>query len=205
MNNSFKYTAVDLLKKVIEFTNMTPNPEEWTFEKQVDNDPRFVRLQQIQALIWAFIPELLCSKGIRENIESFYSGEFIQTRQIEDYGRLLDNMDKTISKSSFYDAPKEKIDLNDLQDNYRDLLNYYLKLNNLLSHNKGMMEISYPYFFPYLVTNSISDSMGPKLRKLRSIITLLIDPFKQRFTEAKLVKEFDFPKEDLFEIDLDWM
>ena len=67
------------------------------------------------------------------------------------------------------------------------------------------MEISYPYYFPYLVTNSISDSMGPKLRKLRSIITLLIDPFKQRFTEAKLVKEFDFPKEDLFEIDLDWM
>ena len=56
MNNSPTYTALDLLDKVIDFTNMTSDSTEWTFEKQQYNPPRLVRLQQIQALMEAFVP-----------------------------------------------------------------------------------------------------------------------------------------------------
>lgn len=204
MNNSYKYTAVDLLEKVIEFTNMTPDPKDWSFEVQMKNDPRFVRLQQILSLSWAFIPESVYSKGIREIIEKIYSGEYIHSRQIENYRKLYEYMDKTILKSNFEIAPKRKMDLHDLQNNYRDLLNYYLKLNRLVNHNKGIMEISYPYYFPYLVTESISKSIIPKSRKISATLSIFIDPIKRKFTEAELIQNFDFPTEDLFEIDMDW-
>jgi len=205
MNNSAKYTGLNLIETVIEFTNMTPDPDEWSFEMQKRNEPRFVRLEQIQALMNAFVPELLYSKGIRESIERFYSGEFINNRLIEDYSKLVGKIDKTISKSAFYDSPKGKISISDLQDNYRNLLNYYLKLNKLLSHNKGLMEISYSYFFPYIITNSISDSMGSKAIKIKTILASFIDPFKRSYTLDKLVQQYNYPDVDLLDLDLDWM
>jgi len=55
MINSSTYTAVDLLDKVIDFTNRSPDSAEWSFEIQQDNPPRLVRLQQIQALMEAFV------------------------------------------------------------------------------------------------------------------------------------------------------
>lgn len=204
MNNFSQYTAADLLEKIIEFTNMTPNPKDWSFEVQMKNDPRFIRLQQIRSLFWAFTPELYFLEEMQESIENFYSGEFISNRKIENYHKLVEKIDKTISKSTFCGAPKKKIVSYDLQNNYRDLLNYYLKLNRLVNHNKGIMEISYPYFFPYIVTNSISDSISLKAGKLKTILALFIDPNKRRITEDELIKNFDYPTEDLFEIDMDW-
>ena len=56
MNNFPTYTALDLLDKVIDFTNRSSDSTEWSFEKQQDNPPRLVRLQQIQALMEAFVP-----------------------------------------------------------------------------------------------------------------------------------------------------
>ena len=58
MNNSSTYIALDLLDKVIEFTNRSPDSAEWSFQKQKGNSPRFVRLEQIWAMMCAFIPEM---------------------------------------------------------------------------------------------------------------------------------------------------
>jgi len=88
---------------------MTLNPEDWSFEKQMKNDPRFVRLEQIQAIMWAFIPQSAYSKGIRESIENFYSGEFIVSNKIENYHKLIKNIEKTISMSDFSGVPIKEI------------------------------------------------------------------------------------------------
>jgi len=204
MNNSSQYSAVDLLEKVIEFTNMTPDPNDWSFEVQMKNDPRFIRLQQILSLMLAFVPELYFLKEIRESIENFYTGEFIANKSIKEYSNLLDEINKTIAKSEFKGAREGKINVYDLQDNYRNFLNYYLKLNKLVNHNKGMMEISYPYFFPYILTKEISQSIDSEAKKIKAILASYIDPKNRIFTEDELIKEFDYPTDDLFEIDLDW-
>ena len=34
MNNTLPYTAHDLLYKVIDFTNLTPDSNEWSFENK---------------------------------------------------------------------------------------------------------------------------------------------------------------------------
>jgi hypothetical protein len=204
MSNSNDISAIYLLEKIIDFTSMTPNPEDWSFERQKYNDPRFIRMQQIRRLFWAFIPELK-SKEIRDDLENFYSGEFIVTRKIEDYQKLINAMDNTILKGDCGFASKERISLYDMQFNYGSLLNYYIKLNKLISHNDGIMEISYPFYFSYIVTKNISKSLSSKARKIKSILALFIDPFNQKFTMEELIKDFDYPEENLLDIDLDWM
>lgn len=203
MNNLEKYTAVDLLDTVIEFTQMTPEPEDWSFKRQKFNDPRFIRLQRILSLLWAFIPEIKI-KDERQAIEDFYSGNFVLSRQIQDYQKLINIMDNTILKVDSAYASKVQISLDELQFNYGNLLSYYIKLNKLINHNDGIMEISYPFYFSYLVTKNISESLKSKARKLESILALFIDPFNQKFTMEELINNFDYPEEDLFDIDLDW-
>ena len=204
MKNTYKYTAGDLLDTVIEFTQMTPDPEDWSFKRQKNNDPRFIRMQQILSLLWAFIPEIII-KDERQAIEDFYSGNFVRYRQIQDYQKLINIMDNTILKGDSGYVSKEQISLDELQYNYGSLLNYYIKLHKLISHNNGIMEISYPFYFSYLVTRNISESLKSKARKLKSILALFIDPFGKKFTIEELINNFDYPEEDLFDIDLDWM
>jgi hypothetical protein len=199
----FKYSAGVLLDTVIEFTQMTPEPEDWSFKRQKCNDPRFVRLQQILSLLWAFIPEIRI-KDERQAIEDFYSGNFVCSRQIQDYQKLINIMDNAILKGDCGYASKEQISLDELQFNFGNLLNYYIKLNKLISHNNGIMEICYPFYFSYIVTKNISESLKSKATKLKSILALFIDPFGKKFTMEELINNFDFPEEDLFEIDLNW-
>ncbi len=78
MKNAYKYTAGDLLDTIIEFTQLTPDQEDWSFKRQKNNDPRFIRMQRILSLLWAFIPEIII-KDERQAIEDFYSGNFIST------------------------------------------------------------------------------------------------------------------------------
>ncbi|HZK97877.1 MAG TPA: hypothetical protein VFC67_26985 [Prolixibacteraceae bacterium] len=47
MNKSSQYTSLDLLEKVTEFSNMTPDRSEWSLDQQKDNIPRLIRLKQI--------------------------------------------------------------------------------------------------------------------------------------------------------------
>lgn len=203
--NSPPYTALDLLNKVIEFTNMIPDSAEWTFEKPQGNLPRLFRLQQIQALMEAFIPGLASSKDIGQGIKAFYSGEFIIHQPLAKYAFLVENIENTIAGSKFSNAKKSEISTIHLQRNYRDLLDYYLKLKSLLNHNKRYLEISYPYLFPYIVTEDISASIGLKAGPISNLLSIFIDPDKQSFTEEELIKRFNYPTEDLLDLDLDWM
>jgi hypothetical protein len=88
---------------------------------------------------------------------------------------------------------------------YRDLLAYKLKFSNLLSHNSGIYETSYPYLFSQLATRDISNSIKQKIRVIDTSLALLIDPKKRHFSEEDLVKKYGYPTDDLGQIDEDWM
>lgn len=204
MNDLQQYTAIDLLDKIIEITRITNYSKEWSLEMQMKNKPRFVRLQQIHSLMWAFIEDLYITEDIQGGIESIYSGEFFLLKPIEDYKNLLDLIYKTIAKSDFIGVKERELNIYDLQENYCNLLSFYLQLNKLVNHNKGIMEISYPYLFPYLVTKDISQSIDSEAKKIRAILASCIDPYNNKYTELELISKFDYPTDDLFEIDIDW-
>ena len=203
--NSSTYTALDLLNKVIDFTNLIPDSVEWSFEKQQHNPPRYVRLQQIQALMEAFVSGVKSHEDIGRRIIDFYSGDFIIHQPLEKYAYLIGEIENTIAGSKFSNARKKEISATHLQSNYRDLLDYYLKLKGLLNHNNRYMEISYPYFFQYIVTEGISTSIISKASTVSSLLSIFIDPQKQSFTEEELISKYHYPTEDLLDLDLDWM
>lgn len=205
MNNSPKHTALHLLEKVIEFTNMTNDPVEWSYEEQKGNPPRFVRLKQIHALIDAFIPELMPSKDIRQSIENFYVGNFLTSRSLIEYSDLTGKIDKAIENSRFSGAHKKKLDVFDLRSNYCNLMDYYLKLKSIVNHNNGMMEISYPYMFSYIVTDSVSEAIKLKVEVIGNLLGEFIDPKNHAYSEEEMVSRFNYPAVDLLEMDVEWM
>lgn len=205
MNNSPKHTALHLLEKVIEFTTMTSDPVEWSYEEQKGNPPRFVRLKQIHSLMNAFSPELMPSKDIRQSIENFFVGNFLTNRPVEEYSDLAGKIDKAIQNSRFSGAQKKKLDVFDLRSNYCNLMDYYLKMKSLINHNNGMMEISYPYMFSYIVTDSVSEVIKSKVEKISNLLVEFIDPMNHVYTEEEMVSLFNYPVVDLLEMDVEWM
>jgi len=205
MTNSQPCTALDLLNKVIEFTSMTKDSAEWSFEKQKDNPPRLVRLQQIQALMEAFVPCLAPATDIGRSIKDFYSGDFIIHQPMSKYASLVEDIEKTIAGSKHSNARKREISAIHLQNNYRDLLDYYRKLKFILSHNNKYLEISYPYLFPYIVTDDISASISSKAETISQLLAEFIDPEKQSYMEDELISQYHYPMEDLLDLDLEWI
>lgn len=205
MNNSPKHTALHLLEKVIEFTNMTSDPVEWSYEEQKGNPPRFIRLKQIHSLMDAFIPELMPSKDIRQSIENFFVGNFLTSRPSIDYSGLTSKIDKAIENSRFSGAQKKKLDVFDLRSNYCNLMDYYLKMKNLINHNNGMMEISYPYLFSYIVTDAVSEAMKSKVDIISKLLVEFMDPKNSIYTDEEMVSRFNYPEVDLLEMDVEWM
>ena len=201
--NSPNYTALDLLNKVIDFTNRSSDSAEWSFEKQKDNPPRLVRLQQIKALMEAFVSGLKPIVDIGRSIKDFYSGDFIIHQPIAKYASLIEDIEKTIAGSKHSNARKREISAIHLQNNYRELLDYYLKLKGLLNHNNKYLEISYPYLFPYVVTEEISASIASKVIKISHLLATFIDPEKQSYMEEELIIQYHYPTEDLLDLDLD--
>ena len=121
------------------------------------------------------------------------------------YASLVVEIENTIVGSKHSNAKKREISAIHLQNNYRDLLDYYRKLKVILNHNNKHLEISYPYFFPYIVTEDVSASIGSKAIKISSLLSAFIDPGKQSFTEEELINQVHYPTEDLLDVDLDWM
>jgi hypothetical protein len=109
--------------------------DKWTFASQKDNPPRFVRLQQIHALCKAFLPGKYVTDDLQNVMDGLFSGAFISFRSIDDYSLLISRMGKAIAKTGYEKVGKTQLQLDHLQTNYQDLLDYKLKFSRLVGHN----------------------------------------------------------------------
>ena len=62
-----------------------------------------------------------------------------------------------------------------------------------------------PLRFSIYLTKSISENLAGKYDDLDKILGLLIDPNGLSFTEEELIADFNYPKEDLLDVDIDFM
>lgn len=205
MSNAPKHTALYLLERIIEYVNMTSDESEWTFEEQKGNPPRYARLQQIRSLMEAFIPELMATENIRKSIVNFFAGGFIIHRTTGEYSYLLGQIHQAINESRFIGVRKNNLDVQDLQTNFCNLMDYYLKLKNLLNHNHSDMDISCVNMFSNIVTGTISGLIYSEAESLSNLLVEFIDPGNHAYTEDELVEQFNYPAVDLLDLDLQWM
>ena len=199
---STKITGLTLIEKVLEFVAMTSDSSEWSFDKLKHNPPRYVRLQQLKVLLKLFIPQASASIDIKWHIESVLNGNFILQNEIKQYDQLLNHMDNLIGLSKH---PIEKIKewtREDLKFNYQEIVKYKIKLNELLNMNNGIMEMSYSYLYSGILTNKISREIT--FKTLDNFLLLVIDPAQRTFTKEDLIRIYNYPKENIYYIDLEY-
>ncbi|MDZ7615210.1 MAG: hypothetical protein U5K51_17055 [Flavobacteriaceae bacterium] len=111
-------------------------------------------------------------------------------------------MDKIITESNYRPEKRDEWTLDELQHNYTDLIRFKRSSNKVLNQNSGIMEISYPYFYSVIMTNKISSKLNTK--KIDAFLSMVIDPLGRTFSKEELVKAYNYPKENEFDVDTDW-
>ena len=209
MTKNKTYKGIDLIEKIIEFTAMTPDSATWTYNSLKENEPRLIRLKQIDSLISAFIPEikntnltekltgLLSSK--KTKLTKVVSGEFIENRSLDAYIAFT-NLIKQEAESSTLN----KIDITDIKNTFIILMSYKKNLRQLINFNNDWLEVSrITSLFSIKLTNKISSNLLGQYDEIDKVLELIINPKNLSFSETELISNYNFPKDDLDEIDLD--
>lgn len=209
MTKNKTYKGIDLIEKIIEFTAMTPDSATWTYNSLKENEPRLIRLKQIDSLISAFIPEikntnltekltgLLSSK--KTKLMKVVNGEFIENRSLDAYIAFT-NLIKQEAESSTLN----KIDITDIKNTFILLMSYKKNLRQLINFNNDWLEVSrITSLFSIKLTNKISSNLLGQYDELDKVLELIINPKNLSFSETELISNYNFPKDDLDEIDLD--
>jgi hypothetical protein len=208
------YTAIDLIHKLLDFIEMTPDSGNWSLLSQKDNLPRYIRLLQIHSLLKAFYNlkitgELLNSSGYfaydsNEVIKSFKSGEFVAFRQLCEYTPVISFIQSYVKNKDIYVSGSLNIGIKEIQRVFTNLLNYKQYVNNLERFNSGYLAASSIHtVFSIELTNSISSAIN--CYYLNRVLSLIVSPNTKTFTEQQLLYDFDYPPENLADIDLDYI
>jgi hypothetical protein len=212
MNASRSYKGIDLMEKVIEFAKMTPNPALWKEGLLKESPPRYIRLRQINALIHAIFTQKpktffgkakhLFATSRMPTVKTLLSGAFIKGRDVSAYEEFIALMKATVREKEGRLGETGEFDHKQLITVYQRLLQYKKQLMDLLLFNADEPTPS-PIGLRYTVylTNAVSDNFEGKYAMLDEALTLLLDPCKLSFSEEELQTEYNYPKEDLEEVD----
>ena len=197
-----KYTAIDLLDKVFEFIAMTPESQ-WSIDALKSNPPRFIRFQQIESLMNAFIEGK--KKYSQLTIQSFLAGNFIKIRTENDYNKTIQHIKYFVKNSDGDTNETRDIRIEELIFIYLRLVDYKKMLQNIISFNRGWLEAgSIGVRFSIYLTDSISKSFVEKSSELDMMLEQLINPKRLTFSEKELISKYNYPTEDLADIDSDY-
>lgn len=206
------YKGIDLLNKIFEFVAMVPDEKEWNYKSLNYNKPRQIRFQQINSLLKAFTltenKNILTktvnyfNPNLNVEIKSILNGDFIKNRELEEYSELIDFAKQFLQKNNYnIDIPVRLIELSFI---YPKMIEYKKKLRGLIEFNSGWLEASGTFTnFHIVLTSSISSNLNDKYNDLDQVIELFINPKKKYFTEKELIEKYNFPDEDLQQIDMD--
>ena len=204
------YKGIDLIEKILEFIEMTPNENEWNSKSLRDNKPRLIRFQQINSLLNAFSLQSNNKTKLRSflfpnhknEITTILNGDFIKEKKLEEFNELLDFAEIFLKKQNF--TIKSPISHSELSFIYPKLIDYKIKLREIINFNSGWLESSTTFtIFHIFLTNSISSNLKNKYDDLDNTIELFINPRHLIFTEQELIEKYNFPTDNLDEIDFE--
>jgi hypothetical protein len=193
------WNSGDLLEAALEFDDMVPDDDSWTKEKLRSNPPRFIRLTRIEALLKAF--NLNYNSDMRQNIQALLAGSFIPHRNISTYADIIDLI------QPFQRPNRERpITATEIQWLYRVLLDYKTACRRVFHTNNFLEAGNIGIHCGLNVTQPINEALENLLNnsELDRVLLLIIDPEKRSFSEEELIEKYNFPKDDLRAIDIDW-
>jgi len=214
MEPKSSYKAIDLLEKVLEFTEMTPDSTKWDLGNLKTNPPRYIRLQQINSLLGAFLKnreqtslltriKSLYSSNSKHEIQAFLDGDFIKKNTIEEYDGAIHFMNAFLNHSIA--TEEDKIHVEHLSFIYTRLVKYKGLLRQLKTFNSQWLAAgTLVARFQINLTDSITKNVTDKEQDLDEILELIINPTGLSFTITELVDVYHYPTENLDEVDIEF-
>ena len=187
-----KVEAIDLLHKYLELRSRTPDLNEWTEERLVDNPPRLLRLQQLRALFQAF--------GIVWDPVAFTTGQFIQP----DYPRYAVVLTRAATEMPIIVAGELSQERYHLPILFAILLRYRETLDRGLNFAGGVAEASGLAYYAYAKVEQLNREIRGKLAIVEDVLAALISPEGRSFSIDELARDYGYPDVDVRGVDAEW-
>jgi hypothetical protein len=194
MNNE-TYTAKNVLDFYLEFEGMQPDQDTWDEGSLQDNPPRLYRLKALGSLFRAF--------GLGD-IREFAEGTFVLKRKVEDYSALIKQMKselKTVTK--FHKG--EQLTLNEIAFLFKRLLEYRRRWDDVTGFSSGLYACSAKYRYAFYKINQVNSQKHDKISPINDILSSIMSPVGKVVSKEELMKLFNYPDEDLSDIDDEWI
>ncbi len=185
-------TATSLLDKFLELRQLSPDVETWSESYFQDSPPRLARWRQWVALLRAF--EIDCRPT------EFVEGQFLRTTS-ERYVPLLQRLKlerPDILESSAGDYVQQ------LPFCFNILLEYRIRLEEVLSNASGVLEASGLYLLMFLRAEQLNRTIRENVEPIDALLGEFISPERAQFTLEQLARDFNYPLVDLLELDFLW-
>jgi hypothetical protein len=186
-----------LLEIFFELYFLNNKVENWSLKEFQKNTPRLVRLQMIDALFVAL--------NIKCSYSEFLNGEFINDDSLYDWNKLKNIISKKYKKGLDHVYFQDKDSSYELQAIFKELFEYRLMFEKLISKKRGVLAASGVHRIPINLMNEIDHKMTKEFAGIEQILTYLINPGGLQYSEQELNLQFGYPIVDLFELDLDWL
>ncbi len=179
-------TANNILETFFKLLSLSPEVDKWSEEEFKDNEPRLYRYLQLISLLKAF--------NIPLNIQSFINGDFI------------DSEDQKYKKTMMYMGENSKppccmMNGKYLQRAFTRMLDYRMKVNDLINYNAGVYLASGEYKYACMKINGLNRVIKDNLSEYDKILLSIISPEQQTYTIDDMTQNFDYPDVDFDEID----
>lgn len=197
--------GINLVEKIIEFVEITPDNLEWNFESLKDFPSILLRLKQIESLLIAFKLRNVQKFSIEEDIKNILNGQFYENIDLSEKTiSFIHNFLKNKNVDEEYLTSVSNSQINFI---FPKILNYKILTYKILNFNSGWLECSPRFnlaYFNILMVDEINENIKNKFQLLDEIIELIINPNNIELTEEILADNFNYiSEEELRKNDLD--
>ncbi len=179
-------TAHDLLKAFLNLHGLSPNLSDWTEDELAWNPPRLIRLMRLKAMFLAF--------GIEWDPVAFTEGKCVDTVLASDSIRNQAKAELGI--------PVQDLTVNQLRFLFLILYQHRKCVAAVLS--SGPDEAGGVFLLACKRIFDIQQAIQTKIAPIDDLLAEMIDPRKRSFTINQLIQDYEYPADDLHQIECDW-
>jgi hypothetical protein len=189
------YTPEDILRIYLELACLEPDKNKWDEDWLQNNEPELFRFKMLKSLFRAF--------GLGD-IKDFDQGTFIVKRKLEDYGFLTEKILSDLGPKPGH-AYSQALDLSDIAFMFQTWLLQLQECEKIIKAYSWMIMVSEQTYYTFHKIKEVNMAIRNSTADMVAIMSSMISPSGKTFPKKELVRNFDFPDVDLFEIDVKWI
>jgi hypothetical protein len=99
----------------------------------------------------------------------------------------------------------EKITLKEIVTLFTKLMDYRRRWNYLVEFSSGLYACSAKNRYAYYKIGEVNGAIQDEIAPIDDVLTFIISPSKKAISKDDLIKRFDYPDVNLFDIDSEWI